>query len=803
MNVKKLLLTLPILTLTAALFAQQAGPTLTYKVTSSNDQFRKTKISSILQFKVLEKLENGTLRIAATRLSMENHAGPQTLNTASPLESVVPDSEVLLHLLLMQQPVELRYDPSQPMIPQPAFEKLLTERATALGVKPEHIKTMASNQTVYLFKEMRAAFIGAPAGVTEWLSKDSFLVYTAQPPANGSRIIRGVTNPAKKEAGDIKTTYNNVYKVDEKSGHVVDAKVIYSITGTYTLEGKTTPYRFEDTLHMELLNAPPAYAAVTPEQVEWLVKTAHWSEALKDAAGVEYDSAKVSALLQKTDPLLSAQKGYATRKLHLVQQAFSRHDYNVYNKALQDAPVEALRGDAIHLHNRLQDALGTNADTAVLLAGYLADARLSSYEEWMQHSLVQSLFVRLDSSTLAWMKKRFGDQEIPPAELEKQRVEAKARIARAAGIVGRLSANSNATIRNAALPMYLVYRAEQAKSADSVRAIVAEFRALPAAAWKSGNAGRYGLMLYKALREKGMPAEASGILRETVAALEKSAADSLNSKRFSDKNMLAYGYYLQSESLKATDKREAMALLAKSAAVSPRTAAEQTHDSFYDQVLLQSQDSYREEYATALLKDGDKKEAMKVLSQEINADPAMLPAVQKSFAQHLPDVDFKDFITNTLTLSWQQAPDFALAGYKGGQYKLSDLRGKWVLIDFWGTWCQPCRRELPEINKFAKRVQNSAEEAFVSIACSDTPEKVDRLMTAEKYSFPVAMSDRTVEHTFKVRGYPSKYIISPDGKMLPVAFGQDWKKIFEQFSQLKSATVKAEDKKANVSKQLN
>lgn len=802
MNVKKLLLALPALCLAAAASGQQPVPVLTYKVDYIKDQIGKSAFTSICRFRILEKLPEGKLRMEATRLNCRQLKSLQPPNTASLMETGITDTEILFNLLLLQQPVELIFDPARTFLPQPALEKLLEQKAAEYSLKPEIVKTLAGNLPAYLSREMHAAFSQAPANASSWQSADSTLLYSATGGANGIRLFSATRNPAKQGPGNIRHVSNNTYKWDAAGGKLLEAYLTYRASGN-SQGGNNAPFRYADTMRMELLDTPVNYPAVTPEHVEWLIKTSRWSYALNDAKGFDYDSLKVIAFLQKMDPLFSGEKGYIANRLDLVQGILMRKHYDDYAAVLRNTPNEAMQGSASHLHNKLQNVWYENTDSAMQLLEYLAEARPKSAEDWLQYSLAQGLFVKYDSAMLAeatasW--KAAGESEEKIAALRHQ---VSIQAGQASTLIGRATQSGHPVVRNASRPMYLSHQAELQGHPDSLHAIAQQFRSLSPIEKKSGNAGRYALMLYKTLEEKGQRADADIILKEAIAALEKGATDTLSKRRFTDQNMLAYAYYLQYEALKPTDKRLAMTYLSKASAISPRSSTELTNDSFYDRVMLKSKESYREEFAAALVKEGDTKEAMKVLAQEINAEPGILPMVQQSFAKYLPNLDFKDFITNTLTRSWKEAPDFTLAGYNGGTYKLSDFRGKWVLLDFWGTWCNPCRKELPQIDQVAKSLQNSPNEAFLSIACFDTPEKVNRLLTGEGYTFPVAMSDNKVQLAFNVTGYPTKFIISPDGKMLPVAFSQDWKSIFEQFSNLQNTAVKPADKNAGVNKRMN
>ena len=74
--------------------------------------------------------------------------------------------------------------------------------------------------------------------------------------------------------------------------------------------------------------------------------------------------------------------------------------------------------------------------------------------------------------------------------------------------------------------------------------------------------------------------------------------------------------------------------------------------------------------------------------------------------------------------------------------------------------------------------------AFLSIACHDNPDDVKSYIARYRFDIPVVLSDNLVEKQYEVTGYPSKFLISPDGKMLPLRFGADWEKVVEQFGAL-------------------
>jgi peroxiredoxin/outer membrane lipoprotein-sorting protein len=116
-------------------------------------------------------------------------------------------------------------------------------------------------------------------------------------------------------------------------------------------------------------------------------------------------------------------------------------------------------------------------------------------------------------------------------------------------------------------------------------------------------------------------------------------------------------------------------------------------------------------------------------------------------------------------LEGQPAPDFSLQSLDGKTYKLSDLKGKVVLIDFWATWCGPCREELPSIEKLHKEFSG---KGLVVLGINDEDkEKVQQFVNQQKLTFPTLLdSGGAVARTYKVNAIPRVILIDKDGKIV-------------------------------------
>lgn len=119
-----------------------------------------------------------------------------------------------------------------------------------------------------------------------------------------------------------------------------------------------------------------------------------------------------------------------------------------------------------------------------------------------------------------------------------------------------------------------------------------------------------------------------------------------------------------------------------------------------------------------------------------------------------------------------EAPDFRLGTLKGPRVALSELRGKVVLLDFWGTWCAPCRAAVPELKKLAKEM---AAEPFVLVSISDerNPRKLEEFTAAHGMDWPQAWDDeqRVTRATYKVSSFPTYILVGADGRVLHVQSG--------------------------------
>lgn len=117
-------------------------------------------------------------------------------------------------------------------------------------------------------------------------------------------------------------------------------------------------------------------------------------------------------------------------------------------------------------------------------------------------------------------------------------------------------------------------------------------------------------------------------------------------------------------------------------------------------------------------------------------------------------------------------PDFALADRNGKKIRLSELRGKHVVIDFWGTWCGWCIKGMPEMKKYYEKYNGKLE--ILGIACNDKEEKWKQ--TLDKLQLPwlnvINDADSDVTALYDVKGYPTKIVIDPQGRMLKRVEGE-------------------------------
>lgn len=110
----------------------------------------------------------------------------------------------------------------------------------------------------------------------------------------------------------------------------------------------------------------------------------------------------------------------------------------------------------------------------------------------------------------------------------------------------------------------------------------------------------------------------------------------------------------------------------------------------------------------------------------------------------------------------EPAPVFALKDLDGNEINLTDQRGKVVLVDFWATWCPPCLKELPHIQRFHEQYRDKGL-VVLAISTDQEKEKVRPFVEQHGYTFPVLFADGKVESAYKVGGIPVVYLIDREG----------------------------------------
>lgn len=120
--------------------------------------------------------------------------------------------------------------------------------------------------------------------------------------------------------------------------------------------------------------------------------------------------------------------------------------------------------------------------------------------------------------------------------------------------------------------------------------------------------------------------------------------------------------------------------------------------------------------------------------------------------------------------------EFSGNDINGNDFSLSLLRGKWVVLDFWGSWCGPCMRGVPAMKKYYKRYSNKME--IVGISCNDKEEQwrntvKENEMTWTNIIHPKDVGpEKSIMMNYAITGFPTKVIITPEGRIHKVFTGE-------------------------------
>lgn len=132
------------------------------------------------------------------------------------------------------------------------------------------------------------------------------------------------------------------------------------------------------------------------------------------------------------------------------------------------------------------------------------------------------------------------------------------------------------------------------------------------------------------------------------------------------------------------------------------------------------------------------------------------------------------------------APDFVLEDLQGEEFSLSDSKGKYLLLNFWATWCPACREEMPDLKQFY--LDNKNDVVVVGVNLGESKKVVQNFITKGGYGYPILMDyTKELSYIYQISVIPTTYLISPEGRIEYVKRGLITR---EELNQLKEEFIK-------------
>lgn len=139
-----------------------------------------------------------------------------------------------------------------------------------------------------------------------------------------------------------------------------------------------------------------------------------------------------------------------------------------------------------------------------------------------------------------------------------------------------------------------------------------------------------------------------------------------------------------------------------------------------------------------------------------------------------------------LAAGWAQAEGFQLTDVKGKTHTLAGYKGKWVLVNYWATWCPPCLEEIPDLIALHDNKKNNLVVIGVAIdyrSAKQVTDFADGLMV----SYPVVLGTPSIVNQIgPIQGLPTTYLYNPEGKMIAQQVGPVTREAVEKYIASKS-----------------